>query len=237
MSTFYHDFTLSMFVATAVLLPVDVGAQGICVPPAVPAAVHEAAGMSVRDFATSLSHVGISGGFIVAKSDHDQAPSRHWQALVRSDDRDPVPIGRILERFGRASEGYAVDVRRGQILVSRRNETLPYPLRLSVEKFVVNDVPITEAWTAVRRLVDPSVPPDRGYAFSILGRADGPLPSLPRVSLDLERVTVLDILAELVCQAPGTVWSLVVHDDEDTPVYQFAIIWPIGGGSISEKFR
>lgn len=237
MSTFHHDLMPLFLVATVVLLPARVGAQDICVPPTVPAAVHEAAGTSVRDFATSLSYAGISGGFVVASNDHEQALSRHWEVPVRSDDRDPVPTPRVVERFERVVERYAVDLRRGQILVFGRNEPLPYPLRLSVDRFVVDDVPITEAWTAVKRLVDPRVSADQGYAFSILGVPDGPPLSLPRVSLDLERVTVLDILAALVCQAPGTVWSLVVHDDEEVPAYQFAIIWPIGGGSISERFR
>ena len=193
--------------------------QGLdsCAPQNVSAALHDAADASVRDFAAALAGAGISAGFIMdTEEEYEREPRELWYWVIDDDQRAPVSFVDVLVHFLRLHERYGTVFRGGQLLVSPLADGEPVQLRYAVDRFEIADLFPTAALAEVERLINPRVEvPQVSFARPSVWPAGTPLPPpLPDVSVKLENVTVLDVLREVTCRIPGTVW-LALPDSAD----------------------
>lgn len=188
-----------------------------CTPQHVPAALHDAVDSSVRDFAAALAAAGISAGLIIDTEDeYEKEPTELWYWVIADDQRAPVPFADVLLHFLRRYSQYETVIRRGQLLVSPRADDDPVELRYAVDRFEIVDRFPMAALAEVERLIDPRVQiPPMQFPTPSVWPADTPMPPPPEnVSVRLEDVVVLDVLQEVTCRMPGTVW-LAVRDSDD----------------------
>ena len=203
--------------------PLPWGSQGLdsCVPQNVSAALHDAVDSSVRDFAAGLAGAGISAGFIIGTEDeYEREPRDRWYWVIADDQRAPVPFADVLVHFLRRYSQYEAVIRRGQLLVSPRVDGHPVQLRYAVDRFEIVDLFPMAALASVERLIDPRVhiPPVQ-FVTPGAWPADTPMPPPPdNVSVRLEGVVVLDVLQEVTCRIPGTVWLALADSSEPAGV-------------------
>lgn len=190
-----------------------------CAPQSVPAALHDSVDVSVRDFAAALAGAGVSAGFIVdTEEEYEREPAELWYWVIDGDQRGEVPFTDVLAHFRHRYSQYEAVVRRGQLLVSPQADDEPVQLRFAVDRFEISNLFPMAALAAAERLVDPRVQiPPVQFATPSLWPADTPLPPpLANVTVRLEDVVVMDVLQEVTCRIPGTVWLAVRDFDGPT---------------------
>ena len=207
----------------------SVSAQPPCIPREVPAFLFDALEGSTSDFFRGLQEARVSTGVILKKRDyrplgwHVGKWSKPWK-----DERDPVPLENVLDRFRAIYSEYTVGFHTGQLRIAPTGGVEPLKLRQPVERFELVEQFLDAAIAKVEQLTDPRVTvPTMAFPNPSTFEVDKPLPpELPDLSLVLEDVTVVDVLQEVSCRIPGTVWIAIL--EKDGSLYGLAFVYPYG---------
>jgi len=222
---------LTMALASAGTLtgPTATSQSSSSLPENVPRFVGEAAETSVADFAYGLAEARISAGFVGSYSDFFKEGAFHfpraeaiWQDRSREKGEE-IPLQAAVNILRSRQTRYDVEAREGLLIVrAREMELSAGPLAKTAERVRVDGVPRPTAFNEAMRIVDPAIPVRGGVVGSDLGAPEettaadriGPL-----ISLDVSNVSLLDVLNEIVTQAPGTVWMLLRHEEPQRSGY------------------
>ena len=242
---------LALAVASAETLtgPTAASQSSSSLPENVPRFVGEAAEISVADFAYALAEARISAGLVGSYGDFFKEGAFHfpradaiWQDRSR-EKAEEIPLHAAVNIFRSRHPRYDVDAREGLFLVRAREFELSVgPLAKTTERFRVDGVPRPTAFNEAMRIVDPTIPVRGGVVGSDLGAPEeitaadriGPL-----ITLDVSNVSFLDVLNEIVSQAPGTVWMLLRHGEPQGSGY-YTLAFRSPGGRLmdcSEKLH
>jgi hypothetical protein len=210
-------------------------------PDTVPTFVGEAAEISAADFVYALAEARIPAGFVGAYSDifkdgGFQRSATLWRDRSREDRRE-MPLEAAINIFRSRQPRYDVEAREGLLLVHVRDIELSVgPLAKTAERFRVDGVPRPTAFNEAMRLVDQAIPVRGGVVGSLLGMPEETTPADrigPLITLDVSNVTLLDVLNDIVRQAPGTVWMLLRHA-EPPPAGHYTLAFRSAGGGITD---
>jgi hypothetical protein len=223
--------------ATIAALPLVARARAAAVarPENVPRLLANAAAMSVADFAYGLAEAGVSAGFVVLEGDSiESSLTRGTQPLwhLRRQDAGLVPLEDALDIFRTAHPDYEVESSAGVLRIRARAIATASSLFTKRTAHVrMEGLPLPSALNRAMRAADPSIPTSDGVVGSVVSSADSPpftLSNPPRISVDLTQATFLDVLDEIVGQAPGTVWLLSRHWTPHATYFTLTIRVPNG---------
>jgi hypothetical protein len=211
------------------------------VPPVgqVPELVARAAAVGARDLAYALSEARIPAGVVLPLAELDRPASRPWQHQEQTD--TSYSVANVGELLARASPGYRIQEAEGVLLVrgpSIEDSAPPFSKRLG--RFQIVSGSVSLAFARAQQRVNPTISGEGGEVGSVLGRGgDPPLTTEeivgPPISMDLANPTFIEILSEIVRQAPGAVWMLASGNDNQGTYYQVALRRPPGRLSRGEK--
>ena len=177
-------------------------------PDDVPAFVAAAAERSVGDFAYALAEARVSAGFVSVEGDFEHASGTLWHGRT-TDQALGVPFQEALTSFRSRHPRYDIEEREGVLLVRARQIAFTVgPLAKTAERFRIDGLHLLVAFHEAMRMVDAAIP------AGVVGSFPGGLPESPApIAFDMTNVTFLEVLNEIVRQAPGTVWILLQHGE------------------------
>ena len=190
-------------------------------PANAPRFLADAAQTSVADFAYGLAEARISAGFLAFDNDFLEPGGTLWHRRPM-DDAGQVPLETALNIFRTRYPMYDVKDRDGVLLIRARAFGVVRPLsEKRAERFRLEGVPLATAFNEAMRIVNPAIPVRGGVVGSVLATPDEPVPvtSDPLVYVDVTNATFVDVLNEIVKQAPGTVWILSRHGESPQAGY------------------
>jgi hypothetical protein len=225
---------LAVFMA---LSPVVSASGAASLPDSVPRFLADAAALSVADFAYALAEGGVSAGFVILESDAVESSPGHgthtlWH-LRRREDGKPVALEDALDIFRSAHPDYEVLTSAGRLRVrARALATASSLFTKKAARVRMDALPLMSAVNRATRIADPSIPMADGVAGSVVSSPTDP-PAIvadpPKITVDLAQATFVDVLDEIVGQAPGTVWLLSEHGKPpQASYYTLAIRIPNG---------
>jgi hypothetical protein len=205
----------------------------------VPEFVARAAAMGASDVAYALSEAHIPAGVVLPLADLDRPASRPWRREEKTDTRSSVAS--VSELLARASPGYRVQDAEGVLLVRGpgvEDSAPPFAKRLG--RFHIVSGSVSLAFAQAQQRVNPTITGGGGELGSVLTPGDEPPLTTeeivgPPISMDLANPTLVEILNEIVWQAPGTVWMLASGRDNQGTYYQVALRRPRGRLSRGQK--
>jgi hypothetical protein len=188
-------------------------------PDKVPRFVVEAAEMLVADFGYALAEARVSAGFVVFENDFferdfERTSGKIWHRGSVAETEE-VPLEAAVSIFHARHPLYDVEQWEGVLLIRAQElKGLGGPLAKKAERFRIEGLPLPTAFNEAMRIVDPGIPARGGVVGSILSSPEEPAPAItpgPLISVDIVNATVVEVLNEIVKQAPGTVWILSRH--------------------------
>ena len=199
---------LALGVAVALAASAAASEVASSLPDQVPRFVADAAEASVSDFAYALAEARLPGGVVAFERDFERGSGTLWQRRS-TEEAAGVPLREVVTSFRRRHARYDIEEREGVMLVrARQIELRVGPLAKTADRFRVDGLDPLAALHEAMRMVDASIP--GGVVGSFLG---GLPEARAPITLDMPNVTFLEVLNEIVRQAPGTVWILLQHGE------------------------
>jgi hypothetical protein len=223
---------------TFAMFPAGASARRVAAsrPENVPRFLAEAAAKSVADFAYGLAEARVSAGFVILESDSIESSLAHGPQILwhlrRREDGSLVPFEDALDVFRSAHPDYEVETSSQLLRIrARAAATASSLFTKRAARVRMDALPLPSAVNRAMRVVDPSIPMADGVVGSIPSSPDDPpvpVADPPRITVDLSQATFLDVLDEIVRQAPGTVWLLSQHGKPPQAYYTLTIRVPNG---------